>query len=153
MPVVPLTVNAMRSLTRAALVLPVFALTACGGSDGGSGGGPGGGEAPGPQAQPQVQPGATLLASVGTAADPEAYEIALTTEDGKALSAVAAGTYTLVINDPSQTHNFHLFGSGVEVSTDVRGTGKKTVEVTFTAGTYDFTCDPHPSMSGAIRAV
>lgn len=131
-------------LRAATLTLSLVLLTACGG---------GGPEAPGPDAQPQVQPGATLLGTVGTAEDPEAYEISLTTEDGKPVDAVAAGDYTLVVDDLAETHNFHLTGKGVEVATDVATTGKRTFQVTFTAGEYEYVCDPHPSMSGALRAV
>lgn len=131
------------SLRAAALTLSLVALSACGS----------GPEAPGPDAQPQVQPGATLLGTVGTAEDPEAYEISLTTEDGTPVDAVAAGDYTLVVDDLAETHNFHLSGDGVDVLTDVATTGKQTFQVTFKAGEYAFVCDPHPSMSGALRAV
>ena len=101
----------------------------------------------------QVQPGATLLGSVGTEDDPEAFEIALTTQDGAPVDVVAAGTYTLVVSDPAQIHNFHLTGDGVDVATAVAGTGEERFEVTFTPGEYDYTCDPHPSMSGSLRVV
>ena len=109
--------------------------------------------APAGQAGPQAQPGATLLGTVGTAEDPEAYEIALTTQDGQAVEVVAAGTYTVVVEDFAQSHNFHLSGAGVEAATDVSGTGKKTFDVTFEAGAYQYLCDPHPSMSGALRVL
>lgn len=109
--------------------------------------------APGPDAEPQVQPGATLLGSVGTEDDPEAFEIVLTTQDGTPVEVVAAGTYTIVVDDPAKIHNFHLEGPGVDVQTDVAGTGQETFEVTFQAGEYGYVCDPHPSMVGALRAV
>lgn len=102
---------------------------------------------------PQVQPGATLVGAVGTAQDPEAFEIALTTQDGQPVRVVAAGTYTLVVDDFAQIHNFHLAGEGVDAATDVAGTGKKTFEVTFQAGQYRYVCDPHPSMQGDLRVV
>lgn len=133
-----------RVLPRAALAVLLAAATACGG---------GAAEAPGPDAQPQAQPGDTLRGTVGTDEDPEAYVIGLTTEDGTEVEAVAAGTYTLVVEDPSQIHNFALTGDGVDVATDVRGTGEETFEVTFAPGTYTYVCDPHPSMSGALRVV
>lgn len=109
--------------------------------------------APGPDAAPQLEAGATLLGSVGSDDDPEAFEIALTTEDGEPVDVLAAGDYTLVVSDPAQIHNFHLTGSGVDVDTGVSETGEMTFEVTFEAGEYGYTCDPHPSMSGAIRVV
>ncbi len=128
--------------TRLTAALSALALTACGGSS-----------TPGPDAEAQVQPGAMLLGSVGTKDDPEAFEIALTTESGDPVEVVAAGAYTLVVDDPSQIHNFHLTGEGVDVATDISGTGKKTFEVTFAAGEYGYVCDPHSSMSGTLRAV
>lgn len=133
-----------RALLRVSAALLLLSATGC--SSGGS-------SAPGPDAEPQVQPGATLLGSVGTEDDPEAFEIALTTQDGAEVDVVAAGTYTIVVEDPAQIHNFHLQGPGVDVRTDVAGTGQESFEVTFQAGEYGYVCDPHPSMSGALRAV
>lgn len=132
----------MDTKSRLAAALLTSLLTACGGAD-----------APGPGAEPQVQPGTTLLGSVGTPDDAEAFEIALTTESGEAVDVVAAGTYTLVVDDPSQIHNFHLTGAGVDVATEVDGTGRETFEVTFEPGEYGYVCDPHPSMTGSLRVV
>ena len=103
--------------------------------------------------QPQVQPGATLMGTVGTSEEPEAYEIALTTADGQAVETVAAGAYTVVVEDYAEVHNFHLSGAGVDAATDVEGTGKKTFQVTFEPGEYRYLCDPHPSMQGSLRAI
>lgn len=134
------------ALRRTGLALLLVAVTACGnGNDGSS--------APAPDAEPQVQPGATLLGSVGTEEDPEAFEIALTSEDGSPVDVVAAGSYRLVVDDLAKIHNFHLTGPGVDVATEIAGTGEQTFEVTFEAGDYAYVCDPHPSMNGALRAV
>lgn len=133
-----------RALHRACVALLIVTLSACGSDSPG---------APAADAEPQVQPGATLLGTVGTDEDPEAFEIALTTEDGTPVEVVAAGDYTLVVEDPSRIHNFHLTGSGVDVETGVAATGVERFEVTFEAGVYEYTCDPHPSMMGAVRAV
>jgi len=66
-------------------------------------------------------------------------------------STVAAGTYTLKVDDQASIHNFHLTGDGVDVSTDVSGTGEKTFTVTLKPGTYTFVCDPHSSqMHGTL---
>jgi plastocyanin len=132
-------------MTPAARAAPCWALalalSACGSDSSG-------GSATDSGATAQVQP-----SSVGTEDDPEAFEIALTTQDGEPVEVLAAGTYTLVVSDPAQIHNFHLTGNGVDVATDVGGTGEERFEVTFTAGEYDYTCDPHPSMSGSLRAI
>jgi plastocyanin len=56
-----------------------------------------------------------------------------------------AGKYTLVVNDKSSIHNFHLKGAGVNVKTSVPGTGSKTFTVTLKKGKYSFLCDPHPT--------
>ena len=124
------------------LLLPTLAACAAGGP-----------EAPPADAAPQVSAGATLRGTVGTPDEPEAFEIALTTEDGKPVEVVEAGTYTIVVSDPSQIHNFHLTGEGVDEETEVSGTGETTFEVTFAKGEYTYICDPHPSMSGALRVV
>jgi plastocyanin len=67
-------------------------------------------------------------------------------------STVAAGTYTLTVDDQGTAHDFHFTGpGGVNVTTDVSGTGKKTFTVDLQAGTYTFVCDPHSSsMNGKL---
>jgi plastocyanin len=67
-------------------------------------------------------------------------------------TAVAAGSYTLNVDDQATSHNFHLRGpGGVDVKTDISGTGKKTFMVTLQKGTYEFVCDAHPSsMNGTL---
>lgn len=135
-----------RSSASALCLVLCLGLTGCGSGDSGGPADAGSGDA-------QVEPGATLLGSVGTPEDPEAFEIALTTQDGTPVDVVAAGTYTLVVSDPAQTHNFRLTGDGVDVATEVAGTGQDSFEVTLEVGEYGYTCDPHPSMSGGLRVV
>jgi plastocyanin len=66
-------------------------------------------------------------------------------------STVAAGTYTLTVDDQASIHNFHLTGDGVDVATDISGTGKETFTVTLKPGTYTYVCDPHSSqMHGTL---
>lgn len=62
------------------------------------------------------------------------------------------GTYTLVVHDQSDIHNFHLFGpGGVDVSTDIGLLQTQTFTVTLVAGKYTFICDAHPtSMKGTF---
>ncbi len=66
-------------------------------------------------------------------------------------TTVAAGTYTLKVDDQASSHDFHFTGDGVDVSTDVSGTAEQTFTVTLTPGTYTFVCDPHSSqMHGTL---
>ena len=65
-------------------------------------------------------------------------------QNGKDAESVAAGTYTLKVEDKSSSHNFHLIGPGVdEEVTTVPFEGEKTVTVTLKPGTYTYQCDPH----------
>ena len=84
----------------------------------------------------------TLNGSVGPG-----FDISLDGTDG-----ISAGDYTLVVNDQSSAHNFHLTGpGGVDVSTDVGEEGEKTFQVTLEPGEYRFVCDPHASsMNGTF---
>jgi plastocyanin len=86
--------------------------------------------------------GTTLNGSVGPG-----FDISLEGTDG-----LTAGSYTIVVNDQSAEHNFHLTGpGGVDVSTDVSETGEKSLDVELEAGEYTFVCDPHASqMKGSF---
>jgi len=86
--------------------------------------------------------GTTLNGSVGPG-----FDISLDGTDG-----LTAGNYTLVVNDQSDQHNFHLTGpGGVDVSTTVEETGEKSFDVELEAGEYTFVCDPHASqMKGSF---
>ena len=86
--------------------------------------------------------GTTLNGSVGPG-----FDISLDGTDG-----LTAGSYTLVVNDQSDQHKFHLTGpGGVDVSTDVEETGEKSFDVELEAGEYTFVCDPHASsMNGSF---
>jgi hypothetical protein len=87
----------------------------------------------------------TLTGSVGTN---DAFQLGLNDPAGSPVSHLDPGTYTLVVHDRSQLHNFHLFGpGGVGVETAVEETGDTTFTVTLIDGIYTFQCDPH-SFSG-----
>jgi len=91
--------------------------------------------------------GSTLAASVGPG-----FEISLTAPDGADVETLAAGTYTIEVDDQSDIHNFHLTGTGVDESTEVGEVETETWNVTLGAGTYDFVCDPHAgSMNGSFE--
>lgn len=84
--------------------------------------------------------GGTLQASVGPG-----FDISLKTEDGQDVSTLAAGEYTIEVDDQADIHNFHLTGPGVDEDSGVSETGTSTWTVTFEAGSYHFQCDPHAS--------
>jgi plastocyanin len=85
--------------------------------------------------------GTTLNGSVGPG-----FDISLEGTDG-----LTPGSYTLVVNDQSAQHNFHLTGPGVDVSTEVSETGEKSFDIDLQAGEYKFVCDPHASqMNGSF---
>src|SRR3954454_22746648 len=88
----------------------------------------------------------TLVGTVGPG-----FSIGLTGPDGKAVTQLVAGTYTVLVHDQADIHNFHLSGPGVNEATDVEGTGDTTWTVTLQNGTYTFVCDAHPTtMKGAF---
>lgn len=74
---------------------------------------------------------------------------------GKVVKSVKAGTYTVVVGDKSNIHNFRLEGPGVNKAiTTVGATGTKTATVTLKKGTYRFLCEPHASsMTGTFKVV
>jgi hypothetical protein len=73
------------------------------------------------------------------------YTISLKDSSGAAVRHLDAGTYTLVVHDLSEEHNFHLSGPGVNVPTDIEFVGDKTFTITVGDGTFNFVCDPHSS--------
>jgi hypothetical protein len=103
---------------------------------------------------------ALLLLAAGRAVDPQligtvgtndAFQIMLTDPAGNAVTKLDPGTYTLLVHDNSSLHDFHLLGPGVDVTTDVDGTGDKTFTVTLVEGRYTFFCDPHvATMNGTV---
>ena len=87
-----------------------------------------------------------LRALVGTEDDPDAFEITLTDASGEQVTELPAGDYSIVVDDLSEIHNFHLEGGDVDETTTVPETGETTWDVTLTAGDYTAICDPHPGM-------
>jgi plastocyanin len=81
------------------------------------------------------------------------FGISLKDSSGVAVKHLDAGTYTLLVHDLSEEHNFHLTGPGVNVTTDVLFTGDQTFTITVTNGTYNFICDVHATtMHGLFTA-
>ena len=85
--------------------------------------------------------GATLHGTVGPA-----FNISLVDASGAAVTHLDPGTYTIVVDDNSEEHNFHLKGIGVEQATPIELAGTFTWTVTFTDGNYTFQCDAHPTL-------
>jgi hypothetical protein len=82
----------------------------------------------------------------------DSFNISLTGPTGAPVRNLDPGTYTLLVHDLSDIHNFHLFGpGGVNVATDVEGKGDFTFTVALVAGTYTFDCDAHAAeMKGSF---
>lgn len=132
----------VRVLLAVALAGP---LAACGGSDEP--------EVDGPVAS-GITPGATLVGTLGTADDPDAFEIGLTDQAGATVTELPAGDYTIEVDDRSRIHNWALSGEGVtDVATEVAGTGKQSFSVSFVPSEYTYVCDPHPVMNGSFTVV
>lgn len=75
----------------------------------------------------------------------DGFTISLTGPTGSPARNLDPGTYTLLVHDHSQFHDFHLKGPGVDVTTPVDGTGDFAFTVTLSTGTYTYVCDPHSS--------
>ncbi len=131
-----------RLITIAALTLAALALAACGGSSSG-----GDTTAATPATSDTAAAPADTAAVTGTLTGTVGPGFTITMDQ----TSVPAGKYTLTVDDQAAVHNFHLTGAGVDVTTSVPETGKKTFEITLTAGEYTFVCDPHSSqMKGTL---
>ena len=85
--------------------------------------------------------GTTLHGTVGPA-----FNISLVDASGNPVSHLDPGTYTIVVDDKSEEHNFHLKGTGVDQATPIELVGTFTWTVTFTDANYTFRCDAHPTL-------
>jgi plastocyanin len=100
----------------------------------------------------------SFFALTATAAFPAGNANRLTGTDGPGFTitmskqTVKAGTYTIVVHDKSNIHNFRLTGPGVNKLTSVPWVGTKTWTVKLKQGVYKFVCDPHATiMKGVLR--
>lgn len=97
---------------------------------------------------PAAAAATTLVGSVGPG-----FTISLTDPAGARVRSLDPGSYTIEVHDRGTLHNFHLFGPGVDQSTDIDTTGDVTWNVTFAVGIYTFQCDAHPdTMKGTFRS-
>jgi plastocyanin len=68
------------------------------------------------------------------------------------VTTLKAGSYTFVVRDRSNIHDFALRGPVSRVITTVRFVGTKTVTLRLKAGRYTYVCRPHVStMKGSFR--
>jgi plastocyanin len=86
----------------------------------------------------------TLTAIVGTN---DGFTITLNDASGKKVSRIAPGTYTVLVEDRSALHNFHLASNEdptVDFRTELEFVGEKSFTVTFRDTTrYAYACEPH----------
>jgi len=95
---------------------------------------------------------ATLTAIVGTN---DGFTIMLNDPSGKRVSEIAPGTYTVVVQDRSAIHNFHLASNEdatIDFRTDLEFVGEQSFTVTFRDRTrYAYACEPHwQTMNGSF---
>ena len=90
-----------------------------------------------------------LVAVVGTN---DAFVISLRDASGNAVTQLAPGTYDIAVSDRSESHNFHLKGPGVDVSTPIGEKQETTWTVTIGEGRYTYVCDAHSQMRGYFLA-
>src|ERR1044072_6154167 len=87
---------------------------------------------------------ATLTAIVGTN---DGFNITLDDASGQKVTRLAPGTYTIVVDDRSQIHNFHLASDDdppVDFRTDLEFVGQQSFTVTFkNDDVYAYACEPH----------
>jgi hypothetical protein len=87
-----------------------------------------------------------LVGSVGPG-----FTISLHDPAGAAVTRIDPGTYTLVVHDLADVHNFDLSGPGVSAKTEIDFVGDQTFTVTFAEGVYSYVCDAHPgTMHGTL---
>ncbi len=149
--------RAMRPLALATVPVALISLlAACGGSSTSPPAGsstpaaPGSSSASAPSGSSSSSAAAAAGVLTGVVGESDAYVITLKDGTGAPVTSLKAGSYTVKVKDASKIHNFHLTGAGVDEKTSVADTTEATWTVTLTPGTYTYTCDPHPKMTGSF---
>ena len=97
-----------------------------------------------------TMPGVTLTGRLNATVGP-GFTIILKKGTVK-VTSLKHGTYSILVDDKSSKHNFHLTGPGINLSTRVGAIIKRTWTVTLKAGAYKYVCDPHAgTMKGAFK--
>ena len=91
-----------------------------------------------------------LVAVVGTS---DAFVISLRDASGNVVTHVDPGTYDISVSDRSESHNFHLRGLGVDMSTPIGDMQVTTWTVTFTDSRYTYVCDALAGSVGPKRTM
>jgi hypothetical protein len=92
-------------------------------------------------AAPAAQAYTTFYGTVGPSST-----IVLKRANGTVVRNASRGNKTFVIRDRSASHNFHLYGPGVDRRTGVAFMGTRTWSpVLLRVGRYTIVCDRHPS--------
>jgi len=81
------------------------------------------------------------------------FSIRIVDANGRAVTQLDPGDYSLTIRNlaPTQEHNFHLTGPGVNMASAFNNQ-TVTWNLTFTDGTYNYKCDAHPTiMKGSFH--
>jgi len=71
--------------------------------------------------------------------------------DGKAVTTLPHGKYTIVVTDNSTSNGFRLTGPGVTKATSVKGKGRSTWTVTLKKGTYVYSSITHPKRKRTLK--
>jgi plastocyanin len=101
-------------------------------------------------------PGSARSAAVATgltATVGPGFSIRLVDANGTTVTQLDPGDYAITVKNlsPTQEHNFHLTGPGVDMASAFDNT-TVTWNVTFVDGTYRFKCDAHPTtMKGSFH--
>jgi Copper binding proteins, plastocyanin/azurin family len=88
--------------------------------------------------------GELLIATVGTN---DGWDIGLHHQDGRPVTQIPPGTYTIRVRDLSRIHNIHLASrtdASVDFRTELEFVGEQDFTVTFKDGhRYAYACEPH----------
>jgi NitT/TauT family transport system substrate-binding protein len=74
-------------------------------------------------------------------------------QDGKPVTRLRAGKYSVIVTDTSSTQGFRLVGPGVSKLTPLRGTGKTTWTLDLKRGRYTYGSPGRPGAKKVLRVV